>query len=251
MRFNSIYTGLLMLCIAWGCNSDSTMVSPETIGQGGSMARFAIVESRLYIVDHSKISVFNITENSFVQLDEVIVGAGVETIFALGNYLYLGASDAMYIYSIEDRDHPKFVFRYSHIVSCDPVVVQGNRAYVTLRSGTACNRGDNALEILDISNPYAPILIANYPMISPHGLAVDDLRLFICEGKAGLKMFDISDEKDIKLLHHEQSVFAYDVIARNEVLTLTGEDGIFQYRYNQTEKSLTEISKIPVNRLEP
>jgi hypothetical protein len=45
--------------------------------------------------------------------------------------------------------------------------------------------------------------------------------------------------------------FLPDVIARNEVLTLTGEDGIFQYRYNQTEKSLTEISKIPVNRLEP
>src|SRR5688572_13351635 len=85
-------------------------------GQGGSMTRFAIQGNRMYIVDHTAIKVFDITNNNFTQVNEVNAGFGLETIFAKGEYLYLGANDAMYIYSIANVDVPTFVFRYSHIV---------------------------------------------------------------------------------------------------------------------------------------
>ncbi len=61
-------------------------------------------------------------------------------------------------------------------------------------------------------------------------------------------MFDITHEENINLLAKVSTVFAYDVIAHEGLLTLTGEDGIFQYQYNYNENSLTEISKIAVNR---
>jgi hypothetical protein len=130
------------------------------------------------------------------------------------------------------------------------VVVQGDRAYVTLRSGTWCNRGANALEIIDISDPYQPVLISNHPMSSPHGLALDGNLLFLCEGTYGLKVFDVTNEQQIQLLEHRDDFFAYDVIARLGVATITGEDGIFQFSYGETPNEITLLSKIPVVRAE-
>jgi hypothetical protein len=102
---------------------------------------------------------------------------------------------------------------------------------------------------LDISNPDNPVLIANYPMLSPHGLGVLGNMLFICEGDAGLRLFDISDENDIHLLAHITDIHAYDVIVRTGNAIVTGEDGIFQYTFSE-QGALTQISKIPVNRAE-
>lgn len=247
MRSGKILSAILLVVIAISCDSDVGMNS-EGSGQGGSMTRFAISGNYLYVVDHQAVIVFSIADGSFTQVREVSVGFGMETIFAKGEYLYLGANDAMYIYSIADPAQPSFIFRYQHIVSCDPVVVQGNRAYVTLRSGSFCNRGANALEIIDISNPHAPVLIKNYPMSAPHGLGVDGSLLFVCEGEFGFKVFDLTDENQIALIEHRDDFFAYDVIAREGVATVTGEDGIFQFSYGESKDELTLLSTIPVLR---
>lgn len=238
---------ILISALTCFCSCSGDSLSGENFsGQGGSMTRFAIHGNYLYLADHMMIQVFNIGNSEFVKVRDTQVGVGLETIFARGQYLYLGANDAMYIYSIADPEDPKFVFRYSHIISCDPVVVQGNRAYVTLRSGSFCNRGANALEIIDISDPYHPVLVANYPMASPHGLGVDGNKLFLCEGAFGLKMFDISNEVDIQLVQTIETIHAYDVIPRNGLLILTGEDGVFQFDY--TDSQLQLLSTIQVHR---
>lgn len=249
MRYNHILAFLFCLVIGFSCESDMTAGSDSGgTGQGGSMTRFAISGDHMYVVDHSSIQVFSLVDQSFEAVNTVSIAFGMETIFARGEYLYLGASDAMYIFSIANPQNPSFVLRYSHILSCDPVVVQGNRAYVTLRSGNRCNRGANALEILDISDPYNPKLIRTYDMENPHGLAVDNNFLFLCEGEFGLKVFDITDERKILLLDEIENLHAYDVIARSGTLTLTGEDGIFQYRYATGQDGLVLLSRIPVSR---
>jgi len=247
MRSDKLIISFFLLAIVLGCENDGAMETAGGAGQGGSMTRFAISGNHLYLVDNTSIKVFDITAGKFEQLEDVHVGWGMETIFAREDYLYLGATDAMYIYSIADPVRPAFVFRYQHLLSCDPVVVQGTRAYVTLRAGSTCNRGVNALEIIDISDPYQPVLIKNYPMRSPHGLGVDNDLLFLCEGTMGFKVFDITDERDIALIEHRDDFFAYDVIAREGVATVTGEDGIFQFAYGP-DTPITELSKIPVER---
>lgn len=247
MRLTKIIMMLLLAAAIVACQGDSS-VDASTKGQSGSMTRFAINNDYLYVVDHARINVFNVHDNTFQKLGEVTVGIGLETIFVRGEYLYLGANDAMYIYSLAQPESPTFIFRYSHIISCDPVVVQGNRAYVTLRNGSFCNRGSNALEIIDISNPNSPALISNYPMLSPHGLAVDNNLLFLCEGENGLKVYDISNEQQIELVVHLKDLVAYDLIARNGILVVTGEDGVFQYRFDTGTGTLEMLSKIPVSR---
>lgn len=249
MRYSKFLILFLVAGIAFSCDESfsSDTFSNGPSGQSGSMTRFAISGNYMYVVDNSNIKVFEIGEGKFEALPEVSIGFGMETIFAKGEFLYLGANDAMYIYSIANPASPSFVFRYAHIISCDPVIVQGNRAYVTLSSGSRCNRGTNALEIIDITDPYNPQLVKNYPMESPNGLGIDGNLLFICERDFGLKVFDVSNEMNIKLVATRSDFFAYDVILRQGLATITGEDGIFQLSYG-SNGAITLVSKIPVTR---
>jgi hypothetical protein len=249
MRFNSCV--FLFVLVLLGCNSsnDSAMADGGG-GQGGSMTRFAIQGNYMYVVSNSSIEVFSTLNNQFEKVHTEQIEWGLETIFARGEYLYLGAQSAMFIYSIADPEVPTFLFRYEHITSCDPVVVQGNRAYVTMSSGSACNLGANALEIIDITNPTNPTLIRNYQMTSPGGLAVDDNLVFVCEGSHGVTVLDISVETQPQEITTLTGLDAYDVILRNGIATITGKDGIFQYSYSSSGTPFTLVSKIPVTRVD-
>ena len=77
-----------------------------------------------------------------------------------------------------------------HVESCDPVIVSGEYAYITLRNGSKCQGFINELDIVDISNLNAPVLVKKFDMTNPHGLSKDGDLLFICDGKDGLKVFD-------------------------------------------------------------
>jgi hypothetical protein len=252
MRCNKFFWLVIAIAILTSCEEgdQASFADSGGTGQGGSMTRFAINGNYMYVVDNNSIKVFSIGAGNFQELEDVEVDWGMETIFAKGDYLYLGANNAMYIYSIADAEHPTFIFRYQHIVACDPVVVQGNRAYVTMRSsGGNCNRTINQLDIIDITDPYTPKLLHSYPMTAPYGLGVSGNLLFLCEGEAGFNVYDITNEHNIQLTDQRSDFFAYDVIIRNGMATVTGEDGIFQLSYSGIGK-LTVVSKIPVTRAE-
>lgn len=246
MRYNKIFA-IITLLLVLACERDQSS-EPSTTGEGGSMTRFAISGDKLYIVDHSSIKVFGIQGKNFSSVNEVSVDPGIETIFAKGQYLYLGTTSAMYIFSIADPDNPTFIFRYEHIYSCDPVIVQGDRAYVTLRAGGRCNRGTNTLEVLNISDRYNPKLLRSYEMSSPYGLAIDDKLLMVCEGDGGVKIFDAWDATNLIQVKNLAGFSAYDVIMKDGVATITGEDGIFQYAYSTPAEDLKLLSVIPVTR---
>jgi hypothetical protein len=248
MRTILLGSYLALLCLT-ACEGDGSDMS--STGTGGSLTRFAIHGNMMYVATNTTINVYDIAVDTFAFVKEVPVGFALETIFAKGEFLYLGARDAMYIYSIANPSDPTFVFRYAHIVSCDPVVVQGNRAYVTLRAGATCNNNTtNQLDIIDITDPFNPTQIGQLSMTSPGGLAIDGDCLFVCEGVSGLKMLNVSNPLNVTVINSITSINAYDVIARNGMLTLTGEDGIFQFQYDCTAHSLLQLSKIPVLREE-
>ncbi len=158
----------------------------------------------------------------------------------------IGTQNGMYIFNISSPENPQFVSVYSHVVSCDPVVAEGNYAYVTLRSGTNCNRGVNVLDVVDIRDLKTPKLLSSYPMQSPHGLGVGGDLLFVTEGDYGMKVFDKTDPKALKQINYFQDFAAVDVIPEDNTLIITGKDGVYQYSYN-AQKELKLLSKIATN----
>lgn len=217
-----------------------------SVGQGGSLARFKIVGDFLYAVDSHNINIFNIQDLENPQdLEDVYAGFDIETIFNKGEHLFLGSMRGMYIYDISSPATPTFVSEFQHGTACDPVVVDGDYAYVTLRGGNMCGATESGLFIVDISNISNPELAISYPMDGPYGLGIKDEKLFVCDGDSGLKVYDKTNVEELVALNHFKNVNAFDVIPLAETLLMVGEEGLFQYEYLDDEIRL--ISMLEMN----
>jgi len=225
--------------------------APSIIGQAGSMARFIITSGHLYILGGSELYAMQIGSNG--NLSNAIkteLPWGVETLFPYGKNLFVGASDGMHILDITDPLRPVVKSTFTHARACDPVVVDDDIAYVTLRNGTECDGFINQLEIIDVQNIMQPKLLYKYDMQHPHGLAIADDYLYLCEGKYGLKVFNKSalDKLSSNLVFHDANIHAWDAIALNSnVLLVIGEGGFFQYDISDP-KTMKLISSILVQK---
>ncbi len=209
----------------------STAESGDT-GQGGSLARFKIVGDFLYAVDSHNINIFEISDlENPLDLEDVYAGFDIETIFNRGEHLFLGSMRGMYIYDISSPDKPEFVSEFQHGTACDPVVVDGDYAYVTLRGGNGCGATESGLFIVDISNISNPELAISYPMDGPYGLGIKDEKLFVCDGESGLKVYDKTDIENLVALDHFKEVNTFDVIPMEETLLMVGDGVLYQYEY--------------------
>ncbi len=218
-------------------------------GTGGSMARFAITGDHLYAVDWSSLLTFDISDPEPVKRNKQNVGWMIETIFPYKQNLFIGSANSMYIYDISTPASPKRLSVFRHATACDPVVVEGDYAYATLRDGEHCPNfaGANQLEVIDVKDLRNPKNIGIYKMIQPHGLGIDNGDLFISEGDHGLKIMDASDPYNVKEISHIKDIRTFDVIPNNGVLIVTGAGGIIQYDYTDIRK-LGELSMIPVTK---
>ncbi|KPM32629.1 Hypothetical protein I595_1055 [Croceitalea dokdonensis DOKDO 023] len=201
-------------------------------GQGGSLARFKIVADYLYAVDSHQINVFDISDLSNPEdLEDVFAGFDIETIFNRDNYLFLGSMQGMYIYDISAPATPTFVSDFQHGTACDPVVVDDNYAYVTLRGGNFCGATESGLYIIDITEIETPELVVIYPMDEPYGLGIKNNQLFVCDGSSGLKVYDTSNIPDLPQQNHFRDVVTFDVIPLEQQLLMVGDEVLYQYEY--------------------
>jgi len=216
-------------------------------GTGGSMARFMLNDDILYLIAHPWMlkSVDAGKADKMSIIDSISVPRNMETLFRLEDKLFVGTTTGMLIYDISNAAKPRQISSYDHITACDPVVVDGKYAYVTLRTGNVCTNGQNLLEVIDISSITNPYLVKSYPMFNPHGLGVDGRLLFICDGKAGLKIYDKSDPLAIitSQLAHYPDFDTFDVIPMGGILMLVGDDGIYQYDYSDPQ-NIVQISRL-------
>lgn len=221
----------------------------QSYGTGGSMARFTLMDGHLFAVDESTLRVFNVinpAEPKF--LKPIELGWGIETIFPFDQKLFIGSNRGMHIYDASKPENPVRMAVYEHVLACDPVVVNEEHAFVTLRSGNFCVNGVNELQVIDIRNPYQPKLKKAYPMLNPHGLGLAENYLYVAEGKHGLKSFNVSDVLaiDKNQLEFLQSMKSVDLIPGPKSLIVIGPDGVCQYDYSNPAR-LKKLSCIQVS----
>lgn len=221
--------------------------SPQA-GVGGSMACFTLVNDYLYTVSSTNLSSFDLS----VPQDPVFkntksIGWGVETIYPFKEKLFIGTTTGMFIYDVSNPASPSQVAQYSHVRSCDPVIADGDNAYVTLRTGTTCAGNINQLDVLSISSVNSPSLLKTYPMTNPHGLSKDGDLLFICDGTDGLKVYDASAPMNLKLLKKVSGIRTFDVIAWNKKAIVVGDDGLYQFDYSNSN-DIRLLSKITLSK---
>lgn len=211
------------------------------VGEGGSLARFQIVDNYLYTVGENEMSIFDISILSQPNLvNTQYAGWNIETMFQADGYLYLGSTNGMYIYDLSTPSSPNYISEFTHWEGCDPVVVDGDYAYLTLRGGNLCGQELSVLEVIDISNKFNPQLVESYALENPYGLGIKDDMLFVCDGTAGLKLYDISNPLELQLVTHYPEIYTKDVIPLENSLIMVGDEILYQYEY--IENGISPIS---------
>lgn len=218
-------------------------------GNGGSMARFTVVNDYLYTVGYIDLHIFDISTASNPSfLDKSYIGMNIETIYPFKDKLFIGSGTGMYVYDIQSTPaQPVQSGQFVHARACDPVVADDDYAYVTLSEGSACAGFTNELQIVDIKNLNNAYMIKSYPMTHPKGLAKDGSTLFICDWKDGLKVYDASDVNNLQLIKNLKDGQTYDVIAGNKLAIVVAADGLYEYDYSNLE-NIHLISKLLLNK---
>ncbi|WP_204346785.1 LVIVD repeat-containing protein [Psychroserpens algicola] len=216
-------------------------------GVGGSLARFQIVDNYLYTVGEFEMTVFsiaNLSEPTLVYTD--YAGWNIETMFYADGYLYLGGTNGMFIHSLENPAAPQMISEFTHWEGCDPVVVDGDYAYLTLRGGNDCGQDLSVLEVIDVSDKTQPTLVAQHTLDNPYGLGFKGSQLFVCDGTSGLKIFDKTNPLDLQIIDTFTNVQVTDVIPLEDRLLMISDTALYQYEY-ETESSIVLVSTFILN----
>ncbi|NCD12739.1 MAG: hypothetical protein EOL93_09310 [Epsilonproteobacteria bacterium] len=225
-------------------------ITSSGTGSGGAITRFRILDNTLYSVNENKLGIFNITDvENPVFRTHFYPGWGIETLFIFDEKAFFGKQTGMSIFSLANRYAPEYIGEFQHATGCDPVIVKDTLAYLTLRGGNACGNEVNELQIITISEPSAPKLLASYPMSEPYGLGIFEKTLFVCDGEAGLKIFSIDDPMhlDEHQLAHFEHIHAYDVIPLGELVIMIGEEGLYQFTFTYPE-TIELLSILPIGQ---
>lgn len=217
----------------------------STTGVNGSMSRFTIYDDKLYSVLNNQMTIFDLSPATPVKaVESFYVGWNVETIFSYKDNMFMGTPTGLIIYSVADPLKPVFQSSITHVFGCDPVVVENDIAYVTVRSGNNCGQDNNELIIMDVSNVKSPKSIVTYKMVQPKGLGIDNNKLFLCDD--GLKIFDVTNPQTMiaNMYKHYTGMDGYDVIPFNNTLMMISDKGIYQYDYTDVQ-NIKQLSLLP------
>ncbi|KJD32195.1 hypothetical protein PK35_12245 [Tamlana nanhaiensis] len=218
----------------------------STTGTGGSLARFQIKNNYLYTVGSYEMTIFNISNLSNPVLENThYAGWNIETMFEADDYLYLGSTNGMFIYSLNNPASPEYVSEFIHWEGCDPVVVDGDYAYLTLRGGNFCGQLESVLEVIDVSDKANPTLALRYTLENPYGLGIKGNTLFVCDGTAGLKLFNKENPLDLSMIKDYDDIQSKDVIPLQNSLLMIGGNTLYQYEY--LENDIKPISTYKLN----
>jgi hypothetical protein len=215
----------------------------------GTLNKITVHQDYVYVIGNDRIYTFQdsptiLTPNSTVQ-----VGMNLETIYPQNNNLFIGTRFSMIVMSISNPSMPTYVSEYNHPTSCDPVLPNGNVAYLTLRTGdfSGCSGDVNSVSVLNISNVSNPIKIDEFALTSPYGMTLINDKLFVGEGANGITIFDATNASSLVQLTHNSSVKAYDIIKHPtlvDVVLTTGSNGLTQYKIDYASMSFQLMSAI-------
>ena len=244
--YNLLYNTYYFASVA---DASGSYASPQigNTGKGGSMARFTLMNSYLYTVSNRELSAFDISTplNPELIKKQTIDNQNIETIYPFKNKLFIGSTAGMYIYDVSSPANPVKQGQFTHARSCDPVVADGNTAWVTLRDGTTCGGNVNQLEVVNVTDVTKPTLVKTYNFTNPFGLSKEGNVLFICDGRDGLKVYDAANADDLKLIKQITGLVTYDIITWNYKALVVAKDGLYQFDYSDLN-NIRLLSKIGI-----
>lgn len=230
------------MLLLYSCSKDETTYNPAAKGKSGSITRFAAYNGYLYVLDQNKIKTYATSGSTEPTLQSTVyTDYGLETITIYDGVIYLGSRDGLYILDISNPTLPKVLSKTERSTlfgRCDPVVVQGNYAYSTVKTtNNGCGNINtiSALITYDVSNKNNPVQIDAITLNQPNGLGISGNYLFVCdEGADVIYVFDITDPTPVNYTSITVTD-PRDVICTNGKMIVSTANGF--WFYNISNKS--------------
>ncbi len=218
---------LVFVMIIQGCEKSSeSAATAASSGANGSMTRFITYNNFLYIVDHTSLKSYDISNPTPVLKKVTSVGFNIETIFEYQGKLFIGSNNAIFIYGLSNPEQPSLISQFNYFIpGRDPVVAIDSVAYSTTRN---LNGQGGNLNVINIKNLNAPVSMGRVIMSSPYGLAINGNALYVCNGSNGMSIFDRSDVYRPVLTQEFTAVNEtfYDLIVRGNIMVCYIKSGI-------------------------
>ena len=240
MKATTVLLFVFLLTIS-ACSLDDNFSSESADGAtlSGSYSTMLTLNNKLYLVSKTKIYTYDATNSKDpILIDTKELGFNIESLLHYNNYLFIGSQSNMYIFSIDDKGIPQresetqYFSNDNDVCNSDPIIVRNDIAYVTLATETTvCGRSVavNELRVYDVSDIKSPILINTIEMQNPKGLGLGKTKLFICDKRDGLVIFDISNPNNPTREKDFQGFETYDLIVKNNILLVVAKDELLQY----------------------
>lgn len=211
------------------CNNSIDAVPTSSPSGSSSFATFAMVDDYLYRVMDGTMHVYDVTTAAKPkELSTVRIGWDVQTLQPSQTMLFLGGFRGMYIYDRSDPKHPKAIGQIQHTTACDPVVVNGSVAFITLRQ-TGCGGAADELMCVSIKDPRTPRILGEKPLATPYGLAVQNQQLYVSHGEGGYSLMDVSQPTEPSVQATWVGSPARDFIWSGNTLFVLGDHNVSIY----------------------
>ena len=216
------------------------------------MSRMAFNGNLLYVIGSSRLSTYALENNLLVNTNNQQRAFGMETVIVREGFLYIGSQNGMHIYNLDSPRQPSYLSTFTHFTGCDPVSVENDVAVVTVRDGRDCrNRSGNIMYILDISDKSNPVELASADMNNPRGVALYNGFIYLCDGDAGLKVFDLEGGSASTVQQRQRQVYDEDSMTdvavlpypAGDILLTVGDDHLSQYSIAASGE-LTRTSRV-------
>jgi hypothetical protein len=236
------YSLLISLTAVLSCEKGSESFSSSTgSAKNGSMSRLITVGSFLYAVDDDRLKTIDASNPATMRItDDILLGSSIQTIYHHAGRLYIGSDRRMYVYDIRSNAaKPTAITTFDYppvFLARDPIIAFDSVIYATTTSGT----GWGFFRVFDNRDIRNPILRTSLDFPQPRGMDRVDSTLYLCDGRFGLKILNISKpwspvvlrtiDQD-KVLNGQQtgSDDYYDVIAVPPLLFCYVKDGLQHY----------------------
>lgn len=239
-----LFTFSLLGLILTSCetSSEGTASSPGSSagsGQGGSLARFTIMQDQLLAIDdggeqRGQLKSFSLQNPADPQesgnSSNLPPLGSMETLYPYSDsILLIGGPAGMSAVRVTGAALT-YLGNYRHVTSCDPVAAKGKRAYVTLRSenNSFCNNGVNELQVLDISDWQNIQMLTSRSLEFPRGLGIYGDSVLVCDDM--LRNFHYSPQDTLLQVDSMPEVRdPRDVIVLDQSVLLITDSGFEQY----------------------
>lgn len=248
---------LALIVMLSACGKDESMmdINDSQSGLSGSITRFATYGDFLYALDQNKVLTFYIADTESPQLvNSLQTDYGLETIIIYDGTIFLGSRNALYILDITNPAHP-FILSKSERddlnlnAGCDPVVVQGDYAYATIKIiENVCGQVsmNSQLLVYNIADKSNPVVLKTIDMDIPNGLGYKGNFLFVCdEGIDEIVIFDIQSPENTTKYGSISIENPIDIIIREDRMIVSTKNDFVIYDISDID-NIKKVAFIPL-----